>query len=117
MANRGPMTNRVAEEALDVRDEAQKLIDEIDAALADGEVSPEEALAVLRRARSVHREANEAYQLAEETNDATLAALCVLRGGAVDPTEYTEDVLRRGHLAVLTSPVPTSIGATNDTAA
>src|SRR5690606_24601229 len=100
MANRGPLTDQVVVEVLDVRDAAARLLTYLDEALADGKVTADEARQILRQARITHEEADEAYQVAEQTNDATLAAMSILRGAAVFPTDYTDRVLARGNVKV-----------------
>ena len=68
-------------EAMDVLAAARAMVAECEAALADGEVTPEEARSILSRARAALREAVESVQASEAAYHADRAIDAIRRGG------------------------------------
>ena len=85
MANQPRHIDLAVEDALQTREEAEKLIRQIDKALEDDTVSPEEALAILHQAKEVLREAHEVVIATERANVAELVTASVLKTGQASP--------------------------------
>ena len=85
MANQARHIDLAVEDAMQTREEAEKLIRQIDKALEDDTVTPEEALAILHQAKEVLREAHEDVIATERANVAELVTASVLKSGQASP--------------------------------
>ena len=99
MASAGASRRRAdfaIDQAQDVRDEAQALVDAIDEALLDDTLTPEEVREIVSRAKRVFREAEEVVVATEWTSVGELGAVAKLTGRGSANAEIRElDVQRR----------------------
>lgn len=72
-------------EAMETQDAAGALQDVIAEALADGVVTPEEALRIRDHAATVYREASEVVTAVERANVAELLIVSIIRDGKPSP--------------------------------
>lgn len=85
MANTRRHIDLAVDEVQDVRDAAERLIEDIDLALEDGEISLSEAYEIAAQSRRLLREAQEAVVATERANVAELIVASILREGTVSP--------------------------------
>ncbi len=95
------LTQRAADEALDVELACRRLIATVRAALADGVVTPAEAAAMLAESSAVLTEAEEAKHWADEAHKVDAALDTLRRGGALNPTPHKRERFRAANLDVV----------------
>lgn len=85
MANTRRLIDLAVDEVQDVRDAAERLIAEIEQALAEGNLSLQVGYEIAAAARRVLREAQEGVLATERANVAELVMASLLREGKVSP--------------------------------
>lgn len=96
-------TDVAVNEALDVLVAARRIVSECEVALADGEVTPEEARSIMHRAQDALREAQESVQASEDAFHADRAVDAIRRGDG-DYSPYRLRLLAGVGLTTLDEP-------------
>lgn len=95
------LSERAANEVLDVKLEAEALVEDFDAVWADRKVTPAEMERLMRRAYRILREVLEAKFWVDQNYNVDAAFETARRGGALNPTPHKRERFRAAGLDVL----------------